>query len=173
MTDFPLRTTFSDDRRHRYLLVRDLGSMMSTGPPRTITFCMLNPSTADEGRDDPTIRRCIGFATRWGYERLLIVNLSPYRATDPKDLFANADFGDDHHVKINPFYVGSAAGQSETFVAAWGAHGPRVEPSKLVLDSLLAFDHPMRCLGLTAEGHPRHPLYVPNDTKLEEFRAVR
>src|SRR4051812_26865304 len=64
--------------RYRYLLTRQVGP-----GPRAATFIMLNPSTADATKDDPTIRRCIGFARQWGCGRLSVLNLFAFRATDP------------------------------------------------------------------------------------------
>ena len=72
---------FSEDRRYRYLLTRQVGF----GDKR-VTFLMLNPSTADEERNDPTIRRCINFANAWGFGWLDVTNLSSLRATNPKEM---------------------------------------------------------------------------------------
>ncbi len=109
---------FSPDRRYRYILCRDLGFQ---GEGRAM-FTMLNPSTADEHRDDPTIRRCIRFARSWGYGWLYVTNLSPFRATDPAEMLAEGpeppgvwDQNLDH--------IMSAAGSSELVIAAWGNHG--------------------------------------------------
>jgi hypothetical protein len=78
---------FSADGRYRYRLTRDLGGKT------TVTFIMLNPSTADANLDDPTIRRCKGFAKDWGYGRLIIVNLFAFRATDPRDMWKAHELG--------------------------------------------------------------------------------
>src|SRR6185369_17379869 len=72
--------------KYRYSLRREW-----IGGAGTVCFIMLNPSTADASVDDPTIRRCIGFAQRWGYQILEVVNLYAYRATRPRDMFAAAD----------------------------------------------------------------------------------
>lgn len=76
---------FSGCGRYRYRLTRELGGKL------TLTVVMLNPSTADGSKDDPTIRRCKGFAKDWGYGRLVIVNLYAFRATDPRHMWAQAD----------------------------------------------------------------------------------
>ena len=77
---------YSADRRYRYLLFRRLGR-----GNRRLAFILLNPSTATEYQDDPTIRRCVGFARRWGYDQLTILNIFALRATDPKQLYQSTD----------------------------------------------------------------------------------
>ena len=74
---------FSLDRKYRYRLTRRVGLA-----DNAVTLVMLNPSTADETQNDPTIRRCIDFANRWGFGWLHVVNLSPLRSPDPKELLA-------------------------------------------------------------------------------------
>ena len=76
--------TWSEDRKYRYSLIRRSGFVGDS----MVLFIMLNPSTADEDNNDPTIRRCVGFANRWGYDWLYICNLSPLRSTDPKGMIA-------------------------------------------------------------------------------------
>lgn len=155
--DDVLRTAFlSRDGVYRYRLGRRWG----TGP--YALFIMLNPSTADAMIDDPTIRRCIGFAKREGCGGLFVGNLFAYRATRPEHLvFAEDPEGPENtrHLKamIRDPHV-------ELRVAAWGAH-PQVNRA---CDPLpLAFD--WKCLGRTQAGHPRHPLYVRSDQPLEEY----
>lgn len=126
-------------------------------------FVMLNPSTADAMQDDPTIRRCIGFARAWGYDTLSVRNLFPWRATDPKELLV-IDRG---HCLGSPRggIELMAAATADMLVAAWGAGVP-FERDREVLrawrDSFPAM--PIYCLGTTKHGHPRHPLYVKADT---------
>ncbi len=117
-------------------------------------FIMLNPSTADAEVDDPTIRRCIGFARREGCGRLEVVNLFAWRATDPKDLLLVRDpVG-----PLNDRCIRRAGNRSRRIVCAWGAHGGYCQRSSCVLDSLHFFH--LECLGTTKGGQPRHPLYV-------------
>ena len=145
----------SDCGKYRYALTRQWA-----GSGGGVTFIMLNPSTADAEKDDPTIRRCIGFAKLWGFSRLQVVNLFAYRATDPKEL----DKVDDPVGPLNdPQLINCWHG---TLVAAWGAKAPN-ERVKYVLS--LMYSKQLFCLGTTKKGHPRHPLYVPANQPLVPF----
>lgn len=142
---------------YRYLLQREwLG-----GYGRAL-FVMLNPSTADATQDDPTIRRCIGFAKAWGCAGLEVVNLYAYRATKPADMLAAGDpIG-----PANDSHIRAAAHRAKVIVAAWGANAAR--DRSVAVRSLLS-DHTMHALGLTKDGHPRHPLFVRGDAQLISF----
>lgn len=146
----------SGDERYRYLLTRRCGPRL-----RPVVFVMLNPSTADARVDDPTIRRCVGFARTWGYDVMCVVNLYALRATDPRDLRKAEDpVGPD-----NDRYLAHARRIVNVFggivVAAWGGFAPtdRVAAGVAALG-----DVPLHCLGVTKYGQPRHPLYVRGDT---------
>lgn len=147
----------STDRRYRYELWRRWGA----GP-----FCMfigLNPSTADETEDDPTIRRCVAFARSWGYDGLCMTNLFAYRSTEPKDmkLIGTAAVGLENDLTLDK--LSRTAG---VVVAAWGTHGThlrRDETVKLFIGGL----HYLR---LTKDGHPAHPLYLPADLTPQPWR---
>lgn len=138
--------TFDGTGAYRYHLWREWDASL---PP--VTFVMLNPSTADAEGDDPTIRRCTGFARSWGYGRLHVVNLFAYRATSPRDLFSVADpVGRDNEAWVR------RASAATGVVVGWGNHGRRMDPGTLRdLAPARAW-----CLGVTAMGQPRHPLYV-------------
>ena len=154
----------SDDRVYRYSLTRDIAPLDGEG---TVTFIGLNPSTADETADDPTIRRCIGFARRWGFARLKMLNLYAYRATDPRDLYAVDDYPP-YATQIGPendCVIAKVVGGSDLVVCAWGAGSRSPNREGQVLD-LIAAPH---CLGLTKEGQPRHPLYVRAETHPQPF----
>ena len=121
-----------------------------------VTFVMLNPSTADAEVNDPTIRRCIGFAWDWGYRALTVVNLFAYRATTPKELRrAKNPVG-----PANDEHLLAAVDAAEAVVAAWGVHGALHGRDREVMD-LLAKRAELTCLGVTKGGLPRHPLYMP------------
>jgi hypothetical protein len=140
---------FSPCRTFRWLLVR----RWSDAPP--VLFMGLNPSTADGRRDDPTSRRCIDFARRWGHGGLLLGNLYAYRATKPPDLRA-AGSPEGRH---NRWWLQRAAEVSGRVVVAWGndGHGPHSFRVAAGLPGVV-------CLGRTKRGAPRHPLYVRADT---------
>jgi len=145
--------------RYRYTLTRE----WLTGAG-TVLFVMLNPSTADASQDDRTIGRCIGFAQRWGYQRLAVVNLFALRSRDPDELLR----ADDPVGPDNDGWIGALAGAADLTVCAWGAHkAARAARADDVMDMLA--DAPVYCLGTTAGGLPNHPLYLPGDTELEHF----
>lgn len=139
----------SADFLYRYRLTR------SWGPGKQVVFIMLNPSTATAEVDDPTIRRCVGFAKAWGFESLAVVNLFARRATDPGVLYEVEDpvgpENDQHLLEV--------CSKADLVVAAWGVHGAFRRRGDRVRDllKLTTVHH----LGLTKDGHPRHPLYLP------------
>lgn len=137
------------DGPYRYLLWRRWADAA------TVLFVMLNPSTADARRDDPTIRRCSGFARAWGFGGVEVVNLFAWRATDPRELRRAADPVGPENDRV----IAAAAARNHAVIAAWGNHGALGERDRQVA-ALLARFRP-RCLGApTARGAPRHPLYV-------------
>jgi len=132
--------------------------------PRAV-FIMLNPSTADHQKDDPTIRKCIGFCNIWGYGQFTVVNLYAYRATDPKDLKkAGYPVGPD-----NDLHISEAIQSAALVVAAWGAKS-RSDRAEYVGRTM----HPERalqfqCLGHNNDGSPKHPLMQPYSAALRSY----
>lgn len=160
---------FSPDRVYRYALARwTENELIPDGHVgRHVLFVCLNPSTADEVVNDPTVRRCLGFAERWGYERLVVCNIFAFRATNPKALYKAGDpIGpeNDRHIKIE-------AKQADLVVCAWGAHGlwhPRGGPVTRQQEVLFLLEQAgaePHVLGLTKLGAPKHPLYLRGDTQ--------
>lgn len=155
--------TISPCGRYRYTLSRIWG-------PRVPGVCwiMLNPSTANGEVDDPTIRRCIGFTKRLGYDGLLVVNVFAYRATDPAELLkvgTEAAVGPD-----NGLWVKRACLQSDLLIAAWGAApGPFREGCEYVGHRIREEFFGLKCLGVTKDGSPRHPLYLRADAPLIDW----
>ena len=149
---------------YRYSLTRTWGS----GP--AMVFVMLNPSTADASADDPTVRRCIDFAKREGFSAMAVVNLTPYRATNPAELLT-ADLGSEAARRASmPASIVHCAGK---VVVAWGAWGDRFPGLvKQMTDMLWIEDvEELWCLGTTKSGQPRHPLYLKKTTPLERWGA--
>jgi hypothetical protein len=146
--------SLSDDGVYRYLLWRQWNSAKPFAH-----FIMLNPSTADATVDDPTVRRCAGFARAWGLGGIRVTNLYPFRATKPDDLW-NAAIPEGQH---NMRHIAGAVDGSDISVAAWGIHG-RENRIRLVRNLFGGLGVPLYCLGLTKDGAPRHPLYVAGAT---------
>lgn len=143
---------FSPCRQYRYSLSR---FWIITKP--FVLFVCLNPSTADENVDDPTIRRCIRYADSWGYGGMVMVNLYGYRSTDPKKLHEISDPvgpDNDKHIKLNTRLA-------EKTIAAWGTVGGKVMRSDKVM-WMLENTHYLK---MTKNGHPSHPLYLKNNLK--------
>jgi len=151
------RAGFSPCRRYRYSLVR----VWDASKPR-VAFCMLNPSTADERKNDPTVRRCVGFALDRGFGSLEVVNIFSLRSTDPKALAASEEpVGASTDAAIR-----RAARRCDVFVCAWGAHGRLGERGlrvRRMLRRVVERPEKLVTLGETGEGHPKHPLYVRGD----------
>lgn len=145
----------SDCGLYRYELTRSWDDEMPT-----LEWVMLNPSTADAQVDDPTIRRCIGFAKLWMYGGIVVHNLFAYRSSSPAALADAEDpIGPDNH-----WYLSNRHGLRT--MAGWGSHPaaqkwwngePYDISSALRRGQLL-------CLGTTGNGSPKHPLYVPSAT---------
>lgn len=149
------------------------GAGAQLGEPKSCIFIMLNPSTADGDEDDPTIRRCVGFARHWGYDRLDVINLFAYRATAPEALLSLNDADDPvgpenrrHFDRV--LFDGHPVG---LIICAWGAHGCHLGQDETVLGWLGRRER--FALGLTKEGHPRHPLYLKRDAQPIAFRPPR
>ncbi len=145
---------FDSTRVYRYRLDRHIGPSQ-----KTCMFVLLNPSTADESSDDPTIRRCKAFARREGCGNLIVCNLYAYRSTDPRILSLIPDpIG-----RENRQYIIDAMKDADIIVAAWGSNhlgGEWVEEVK----RLLGFK--CRALKINLRGDPGHPLYLPSDSPL-------
>ncbi len=145
--------SFSKCRGYRYLLTRtwDEGKGF-------VKFIALNPSTADETDDDPTIRRCMGFANKWGYGGIAMINLFAFRATEPKEMMSA------------PFPIGEAERNEHTLkmanicnlvIAAWGNDGSYMNQDKIAKKLV----NKLHCLRINKSGQPAHPLYLPGDLK--------
>lgn len=156
----PPLATWSPCGRYRYTLRRPL-TVKPHATMRCIAWVLLNPSTATETEDDPTIRRVQGFSRAWGYSEAVIVNVYALRSTDPKGLWQV----DDPVGPGNDAAIAETCARAETVVAAWGVNA-KPERIRRVMPML---GHAPMCLGTTKSGAPRHPLYVPSTTQLVRF----
>ncbi|MDS0280056.1 DUF1643 domain-containing protein [Halomicroarcula sp. S1AR25-4] len=157
LSDDRADAVLSEDRQYRYRLSRT----WDTEKP-TIAFVMLNPSTADETEDDPTIRRCLGFAEDWGYGSLLVGNLFAYRTSDPADL---RDV-DDPVGPENDQHLRDICDEADKVIVAWGTDGDLHDREREFVEKL---DVDLYALDTTKDGHPNHPLYQPADAEPELF----
>ncbi len=167
----------SDCGQYRYRLWRHWGD----GCAGTAVFLMLNPSTADGHVDDPTIRKCVGFAKRWGLHGIRVVNLFALRSTDPKGLLGATDpVGpeNDEHVDAvtNPARWHASDDARYRVVCAWGAVGSgalrKLIAARVRHVMVTLGRRELWCLGRSREGHPRHPLMLGYDTPLERFEGA-
>lgn len=151
----------SADLTYRYGLWRRWGDR-----PGTLTWVMLNPSTANADLDDPTIRRCRAFTAREGFDGMNVVNLYALRATDPRALSAHPDpVGPENDAWLAGRLAAARSGATK-IVCAWGA-GAQTWRANAFRIKASAEGAPLWCLGKTKDGHPRHPLYLKADAPLE------
>jgi hypothetical protein len=145
---------YSDCEAYRYALTR---AWDANGP--RLTFVMLNPSKATELHNDPTVERCERRARALGFGAFRVTNIFAWRDTDPRALRRAAD-------PIGPANDASllaAADWADQIIAAWGTHGAHLGRGAQVAEMLDQTGTPLLTLGLTKDGHPRHPLYVSYD----------
>lgn len=147
---------------YRYALTREWDD------GRCVAWLMFNPSTANATEDDATIRKCVGFSKRWGYGRMIVVNLYAVRNRDPKAVARTVDpVG-----PMNDYWIRQAFGESRQVVCAWGCaqHMPSI--GQRIID-VLAFAELERCetvcLGRRGDGHPRHPLMLSYSTERQTY----
>lgn len=136
------------DNEYRYALWRRWGKGKGYA-----MFIGLNPSTADDKVDDPTIRRCMSFAESWGYDGLCMANLFAYRTKSPSEMKQ----ADDPVGPETDKWLKKLAKKAGVVVAAWGVHGQFLQRDQEVQ----AMIQPLHYLRLTKRGYPGHPLYLP------------
>lgn len=165
----PQGAFLSDDGLYRYLLWRTEVLDTPITIAMTVMFLMLNPSTADASKDDPTIRKVRGFTRKLGFARSFVANLYAWRATKPDDLRkTSSPIGE-----LNDAFIMNAAKRSSIIIPAWGTNHMKVDRGKRarqVVDMLEAAGHRLHHLStLTDDGHPRHPLYLPYESYLTHW----
>ena len=169
---FSRHATFSADGSRRYLLTR------ATNAPwlqrtSTVGFVMLNPSKADAVTDDPTVRKCIGFAKRWNFTGLMVTNLIPLVTADPYDLPPWSGLYQD-----NDRYVAEALKQCAKTVVAWGSVPRSLARSIALEEHILHFrelagTEPLFCIGRTLKGDPLHPSRTAYTSQMQRWNWER
>jgi len=149
----PAGAKFSRCRRWRYLLWRCWDEAKPVA-----NFLMLNPSTADEFKLDPSCTRARNYAERWGFGALVVTNIFGWRATDPQDMKSAKDpVG-----RGNDMAILQAAKEATLVVCAWGNHGLYLERAERVTALLRRESVELSFLRMNGEGQPAHPLYLPS-----------
>ena len=147
---------YSPCERYRYLLTRE----WDPGGARAL-FVMLNPSTATEVQNDPTVERCERRARALGFGAFRVTNIFAFRATDPKVMRAQADpVGPGNDAAIAASAAEWIRGDRDRIVCAWGTHGAHLDRGPAVEVLLRETGRPLFHLGLSQAGHPKHPLYI-------------
>ena len=151
---------YSPCETYRYTLTREWDEA-----GKRLLFIMLNPSTATELKNDPTIERCERRARALGFGAFRACNLFAFRATDPRDLKRAKDpIGPDNLAQIM-----KSAQWADSILCAWGTHGAYMGLGPAIEALLRQQGFKLYHLGLSKGGHPRHPLYVSYDTKLQSW----
>lgn len=157
------RTIFSPCRKYRYALWRQWGDLLSPGGVGYVQFIGLNPSTADEVLNDPTIEACIEFSKRWGYSAFCMTNVFAWRDTDPKKMkLVDEPIGEE-----NDYWLQTIAADAGIIIAAWGNHGTHRDRNKQVVKLIPN----LQCLFVNQSGQPKHPLYILRTTKPFPYRC--
>jgi len=158
--DAPSVAIYSDCESYRYSLTR----IWDDTAPRVL-FVMLNPSTATEVQNDPTVERCERRARTLGYGAFCVCNIFAYRATDPKKMRTQTDpVGPENDAAIT-----DAALWANDIVCAWGTHGAHLDRGPIVERMLRHQPIPLTHLGLSIAGHPKHPLYIGYKTQPQHW----
>ncbi|MDP3425530.1 MAG: DUF1643 domain-containing protein [Burkholderiaceae bacterium] len=153
---------FSPCRQYRYALFRRWAD-----PGVPAVFIMLNPSTADEVVNDPTVERCERRARAMGFGALRVCNLFALRSTDPRALYDHADpVGQSNDATIMELVQGAGI-----VICAWGKHGNLHDRGRIVHKTLLMNGVVPHYLKLNKDGTPAHPLYIPYETLPQRWEA--
>ena len=149
---------FSECGLYRYMLTREWADLLAS---QRCVFVLLNPSTADAEKDDPTIRRCVGYARQWGFGSLAVLNIFAYRSTDPTNLLL---MGDPVGPKNREFFVRTLGSVPLPFVVcAWGRWGYYRDQGRQALGWIKKCGCEPMALQVNKDGQPGHPLYLRKD----------
>lgn len=164
VTDGDNIATFSQCGAYRYRL-EWRWSDVAHPDFRTMYCCMLNPSTADASKLDPTITRIVNRAKVEGFGAAVIVNLFGLRATHPSDLLSHAKpVGDDNDAVLREALT-QALNEGSPMLVGWGNHGAHLDRANIVAQMAMDIGAEMVALGVNKNGQPKHPLYVRNVTQ--------
>ena len=150
--DAPSEAVYSDCEQYRYTLTR-----IWEPEGRRVLFVMLNPSTATEVQNDPTVERCERRARTLEFGSFRVCNIFAFRATDPKVMRA----ADDPVGPENDAAIAEGSGWADQVICAWGTHGAFLDRGRAVEALLRQQPQSLFHLGLSKAGHPKHPLYLP------------
>ena len=157
--------SFSPCRQYRQVLERKIGN-----GDDAILWLGMNPSTADAFKNDPTVAREIVWSQRWGYSRYIKMNVCDYRSTQPKGML-EAPGGPVSDANM-PIMLQIAA-SAKTIVVCHGVLPKSLQNiAELTTDMLIASGHPLKCMGTTKAGFPKHPLYLPGATELQDYSGL-
>jgi hypothetical protein len=151
---------FSECGKYRYSLWRNWNAAKPF-----VVFIGLNPSTAGAVEDDPTIRRCRGYAQAWDFGGMYVVNLFAFRATRP----AGMKQAHDSVGPKNDRHLQEVVARAGMVVAIWGNHGAHLNRSEEVRGCLTG----LKCLKLNKSGEPCHPLYLRKNLRPQPLRPAR
>jgi len=153
----PSGAVFTDERTHRLYLWRRWNKEKPW-----VMFIGLNPSTADERLNDHTVRRCIGFALKWGYGGMFMCNVFTLVSTNPKKLNSETPIAIGANLAMR-----GVRERCKDAVAGWGNLITQVRCGEDRVEQIKQDLAPLYCLGMTKQGHPRHPLYLPYSAELK------
>ena len=147
---------FSDCMKYRYWLSREwlVGHDI-------VTFVMLNPSTADASKSDPTVTRCIHYAEQWGFRKLFVLNIFAYRSPDPRDLYEG--YNPDPVGPENKKYFSEILSETQKVICAWGTHGGYRDQQAKAYEWIKSSGLQPYAIKMTKDRFPAHPLYLKRD----------
>lgn len=152
---------FSEDRKYRYYLRREF----KKNPKKFLAFIMLNPSTANEKYNDPTVERCQNHAINKKYDGMIVLNIFAYRTTNPKKLL---EIKNPVGEKNNETII-KTINKHKNIICAWGNHGKILKRSNEIKKILKKHKIKTYTFQITKKGEPKHPLYIPYNKELEQF----
>jgi hypothetical protein len=154
---------FSANRIYRYTLTIEWDARKAK-----VQFIGLNPSTADEFKDDNTVRKCKQFAKNWGYGGMVMTNIFAFRSTDPIPMKKHEK--PEGEGELNDTHLKAVAQKCELRVAAWGNHGTHQNRGTKVARDLSEQGYSLKCFRITKAGQPEHPLYMRYETPLMDYK---